>query len=223
MVAPEGQRFPDFVKPLQQFGRHNLYQVETTGYFDLVSSDLTFGGGRIDFYPAASSWLASGLPGVRQHPTVLMGSASGTNERPMPLSSAVGVISKAEVSVGPSRGTVLSEEVGSNSFEADVSVERDSLLMLKVTYHPNWRATVDGVETDTVMLMPSFIGVQLPPGDHKVLLEYRPRRLRMILLILGVLTLPLIALAEMRGEAFSRWFALRVMGPVRGLVNRQHG
>lgn len=75
-----------------------------------------------------------------------------------------GVISKAEVSVGPSRGTVLSEEVGSNSFEADVSVERDSLLMLKVTYHPNWRATVDGVETDTVMLMPSFIGVQLPPG-----------------------------------------------------------
>ena len=141
----------------------------------------------------------------------------------MPLSSAPGVISKVEVSAGPSRGTVLSEEVGSNSFAADVSVDRDSLLMLKVTYHPNWRATVDGVETDTVMLMPRFIGVQLPPGDHKVLLEYRPRRLRMILLILGVLTLPLIALAEMRGEAFSRWFALRVMGPVRGLVNRQHG
>ncbi len=135
----------------------------------------------------------------------------------------LGVISKAEVSAGPSRGTVLSEEVGSNSFEADVSVERDSLLMLKVTYHPNWRATVDGVETDTVMLMPSFIGVQLPPGDHKVLLEYRPRRLRMILLVLGVLTLPLIALAEMRGEAFSSWFALRVMGPVSGLVNRHHG
>jgi hypothetical protein len=213
VVAPEGQRFPDFVKPLQQFGRHQLYQVETTGYFDLVSSDLTFWGGPIDFYPAASSWLASGLPSVKQHPTVLMGRASSPNERPAPLSSAAGVISKVEVSVGPSRGTVLSEKVGSDSFAADVSVERDSFLMLKVTYHPNWRATVDGVETETVMLMPSFVGVQLPPGDHEVQLEYRPRRLRIILLILGVLALPLIALVEMRGEAFSGWFALRVMGP----------
>jgi hypothetical protein len=142
-----------------------------------------------------------------------MGRASSPNERPAPLSSAAGVISKVEVSVGPSRGTVLSEKVGSDSFAADVSVERDSFLMLKVTYHPNWRATVDGVETETVMLMPSFVGVQLPPGDHEVQLEYRPRRLRIILLILGVLALPLIALVEMRGEAFSGWFALRVMGP----------
>ena len=51
---------------------------------------------------------------------------------------------------------MLSEEVGSNSFAAGVRVERESWLLLKATYHPNWRATVDGVETDTVMLMPSL-------------------------------------------------------------------
>ena len=62
VVAPEGQEFPDFVRPLQQFGRHRLYQVATTGYFDLVGSDLTLSGGRTDFYPAASSWLTSKLP-----------------------------------------------------------------------------------------------------------------------------------------------------------------
>ena len=121
------------------------------------------------------------------------------------------VIPRVEASAGPSRGTVLSEELGSNFFAADVTVERDSWLLLKATYHPNWRATVDGVQADTVMLMPSFVGVQLPPGEHKVLLEYRPRRLRMILLILGLLTLPLIALAEMRGEALSGWITTSVL------------
>jgi len=44
VVAPEGQIFPEFVQPLQQFGRHRLYQVDTTGYFDLVGSDLAFEG-----------------------------------------------------------------------------------------------------------------------------------------------------------------------------------
>ena len=48
VVAPEAQVFPRFVKPLGQFGRHRLYQVQTTGYFDLVDSDLTFTGGKTD-------------------------------------------------------------------------------------------------------------------------------------------------------------------------------
>jgi len=44
VVAPEGQIFPEFVRLLEQFGRHRLYQVDTTGYFDLVGSDLIFAG-----------------------------------------------------------------------------------------------------------------------------------------------------------------------------------
>ncbi len=205
VVAPEGQEFPDFVRPLQQFGRHRLYQVATTGYFDLVGSDLTLSGGRTDFYPAASSWLASELPTVKQHPVVLLGESSQEIEHALPLSDAMDVIPRVEASAGPSRGTVLSEELGSNFFAADVTVERDSWLLLKATYHPNWRATVDGVETRTVMLMPSFIGIQLPVGDHQVRLEYRPRRLRMILLALGLLTLPLIAVGEKYGKLIPIW------------------
>jgi len=202
VVAPEGQSFPDFVQPLQQFGRHRLYQVETTGYFDLVGSGLEFAGGRTDFYPAASAWLASELPSTKQHPTMLIGAPAKIDERRFK--------GKVEASDGPSRGTVLSEEVGSNYFAAEVEVVRDSLLMLKATYHPNWRATVDEVKTDTVMLMPSFVGVHLPPGDHKVRLEYRPRRLRVILLVLGLIPLLLIGLGEKRVVALSSWFTTGV-------------
>jgi len=212
VVAPEDQIFPAFVRPLQQFGRHRLYQVETTGYFDLVGSGLEFDGDRTDFYPAASAWLASELPRTKQHPTMLIGRPAEKDERRFR--------GKVEASAGPPRGTVLSEEVGSNYFAADVTVERDSLLMLKATYHPNWRATVDGVKTDTVMLMPSFVGVPLSPGDHQVRLEYRPRRLRVILLSLGLLTLPLIVVGERRSAALSSWFATGVLARLSGSVKR---
>ena len=211
-MAPEDLTFPDFVRPLQQFGRHHLYQVETTGYFDLVGSGLEFTGGRTDFYTAASAWLASELPSNKQHPTMLLGRPTKKDER--------GFTGKVEPSAGPSRGTVLSEDVGSNYFAADVTVERESLLMLKATYHPNWRATVDGVKTDTVMLMPSFVGVPLSPGNHKVRIEYRSRRLRVILLGLGFLTLPLIAMGEKRATALSSRFSAGVVARISGLVKR---
>jgi hypothetical protein len=222
VVAPEGRKFPGFVQPLQQFGRHRLYRVETTGYFDLVSSDLNFAGESADVYPAASSWLASGLPIVKQHPRVSVGGASRGNERTLPLSAAADIIPEVEAFAGPSRGAVVSEEAGNNFFAAGVRVERDSLLMLKATYHPNWRATVDGVKTDTVMLMPSFVGVPLRPGDHQVKIQYRPRRLRLILLWLGLISLPLIAIVEKRGSALSSRFSRRVLVPSVRLVKRRH-
>ena len=218
VIAPEEQRFPAFVKPLQQFGRHHLYRVETTGYFDLVDSHLTFSGGRTDFRPAALSWMASELPGVKRHPLVLLGSSSQDIERPLPLSEASAVISKVQVSAGSTRGEVLSEEVGSNFYAAEVKVERESMLLLKVTYHPNWRATVDGVEADTVMLIPGFMGVQLTPGNHKVRFEYQPRRLRMVLLVLGLLTLASIAVVEKRGTILSSWFSTGVLARISGSV-----
>lgn len=210
VIAYEGQIFPDFVKPLQQYGRHRLYQVDTTGYFDLVGSELAFAGDKTDFLPAASSWLASGLPKAKQHPVVSIGSTS--QEIPTPLSKAAEVISKAEGSLGPNRGAVLAESIGRNYFAADVAVERESILLLKASYHPNWRATVDGTETDTLMLMPGFVGIELPPGNHSVRLEYRPRRLRAVLLVLGLLILPLIAIGEVRGTSISEWLRPRVLG-----------
>ena len=159
--------------------------------------------------------------GVKQHPEVLIGSSSGGTEGSVPLSAASEIIPKFPVSAGLSRGTVLSEEVGNNFFAADVKVERDSMLMLKATYHPNWRATVNGVETDPVMLMPSVVGIQLPPGGHKVRMEYRPRRLRVVLLGLGLLMLPMIAISEKWGAGLWSWFGPRVMGQISGPVKRR--
>lgn len=89
VVAPVGQVFPDFVQPIQQFGRHRLYQVDTTGYFDLVGSDLAFAGEAPDLYLAASTWLGSRIPVAKMHPVVSIGMPS---QGQSPLTSAKDII-----------------------------------------------------------------------------------------------------------------------------------
>ena len=68
VVTPTDWTVPSFYKTLGDFGRHRLYQVETTGYFDLVGSDLAFAGDKSGFYPAAAAWLNSSLVKAKQHP-----------------------------------------------------------------------------------------------------------------------------------------------------------
>ena len=55
---------------------------------------------------------------------------------------------------------------------------------------------MDGVETPTVMLMPSYVGVTVAPGLHHIRLEYRAGPLRGILMAVGLLTLVLVAAGE---------------------------
>jgi uncharacterized membrane protein len=205
VVAPVDRALPEFVKPVQSFGRHRLYSVETSGYFDLVGSETSFVGDKADFYPAAHRWLLSDLPRAKQHPTLFLGRAADFGRRTFSLSQAEDVIPHIAPEPGIARGRIVSETVETNGYLARIEVQRDSLLMLKATYHPNWRAYVDGVATSTVMLMPSYVGVEVSPGVHLVRLAYRPRALRGYLSAVGLLTYPLIALATHKRERLSKW------------------
>ena len=49
VVQPENVQVPSFMKPIKNIGRHQLYQVETTGYFDLGGSGLLFTGRKAMF------------------------------------------------------------------------------------------------------------------------------------------------------------------------------
>jgi hypothetical protein len=233
VVLPENSRVPNFFKPIKSIGRHQLYQVETTGYFDLVGSGLLFTGGKTAFHSAAYSWLTSGLPEAKLHPQVSIdGSPKHLDPRKRPstvnwipqkpatqsLESLIDLDSYvAKAHASPSRGSIVSEDVGTNHYSAVVSVERESILMLKTTYHPNWRIAVDGAEAESLMLMSGFMGVQLPPGEHEVRMEYRSRDLRKVLLALGFLSLVSIAIWEKRGSNISDWLkSWAVIDPLKG-------
>ena len=215
VVVPKNSLMPSFMKPVKSIGRHQLYQVETTGYFDLVGSRLSFTGDKTEFHSNAISWLTSGLPEAKLHPQVSVSGSPkylGFDTRPstvilmpnapehQPLNSIDDLNSyAAQTYANQTRGSIISEDVGPNYYSAVVDVERESILMLKTTFHPNWRTVVDGANTESLMLMPGFIGVQLSPGEHVVRMEYQSRGLRKVLLSLGFLTLILIAICEKRG------------------------
>ncbi len=199
VVAPADHSFPEFVRPVQTFGRHRLYQVTTSGYFDLVGTDVAFTGKQDDFYPAAFAWLNSQLLPGKQHPALFLEAAPpGQGLSLLPLSQAGQIMPQFSLAPEWPRGRILSEVVESDAYLAEVEVARESTLLLKVTYHPNWRAYVDNVEAEPMMVMPSFIGVRVAPGFHQVRLEYRPGPLRGILLAVGLLAVLLILWTERR-------------------------
>jgi hypothetical protein len=157
------------------------------------------------------------LQGLGTRPSTVISSPTLSTE--LSLSSQDELNSYTDQSsAGPSRGSIISEEIGRDHFSTTVDVERESMLMLKVSYHPNWRATVDGSKVDTVMLMPGFTGIQLAPGEHSVTLKYRSRDLRKVLLGLGFLSLLSIWLIERRREVVSAWIASRVSAGVPNLT-----
>ncbi|MFL5800211.1 MAG: YfhO family protein, partial [Roseiflexaceae bacterium] len=204
VVAPIDHPFPAFVKPIRDFGRHRLYQVDTTGYFDVVDSPFAFAGTKGDWYPPADAWLKGSLPQGKIHPSIFLSGAGSQPSAVQPLAQARAIIAQQVSLPHPAAGRVLAEAVEPDAYQAKVTVDRASMVMLKSTYHPNWRAWVDGVETRPVMLMPSFIGVPVAPGQHLVQLEYQPQPLRRYLLTLGMLILAILGTTEWPREWLAR-------------------
>ncbi len=66
---------------------------------------------------------------------------------------------------------------GGNGRTIDLVVSQPSYLVLSYTYYPGWQATVDGRPTDLVRANYAFMAIRLEPGEHQVLLYYRPRSL----------------------------------------------
>lgn len=75
----------------------------------------------------------------------------------------------------PARGgpvTLVRDEPQLVELESELAAA--GLVVLADTFHPDWRAFVDGVATPIVPTNHLFRGVQVPAGRHRVRFEYRP-------------------------------------------------
>lgn len=190
VIAPAAQAMPDFLAVIKETPRYTLYRADTTGYATFAAVlDRRDAGSQTDLFFANRDWFLGADPAARRfirwdYPADSSGPVVATAQ------GCAGGGSTSEVRVLPGRLDLL------------VECPQASTLVLKLTYHPNWRVTVDGREQDAYMVSPSFIGVDVPAGLHHIGAEYRPQPLRLYLLLLGLLTLPLIALAEWRRAAY---------------------
>ena len=77
-------------------------------------------------------------------------------------------------------------------FSARVSVPEnctECLVILKQSYHPNWRVTVDGEPAESIIVFPFFIGIPVTPGDHTIVASYEPSWLKIALVWISLITL----------------------------------
>jgi uncharacterized membrane protein YfhO len=58
----------------------------------------------------------------------------------------------------------------------EVDAQSDSVLVLNDVWHPWWRATVDGADTEILRANVIFRAVHLLPGKHTVRFTFEPLR-----------------------------------------------
>ncbi len=61
-----------------------------------------------------------------------------------------------------------------NAIEVSTEASRSSLLVLSETYYPGWKAWVDDRPTPIYSTDIALRGVIVPPGVHRVRMEFRP-------------------------------------------------
>lgn len=83
--------------------------------------------------------------------------------------------------------TTLSDvEYGRGNISARVDTDAPVLLVVSEAHYPGWSATVDGRDADIVLADGAFLGVVVPPGDHRVEFAFAPTHLTASVVLLGL-------------------------------------
>ena len=180
---------PAFLTPAGQNGDFRLFEAPGAGYFEVVDAAGAVRTSRTNFYEVNDRWLQSNGPATRQH--LLL---DWHGEAPDGLPRIGPEQQLGSFPQIPAAGAVNRESEEGQVYQAQFQAERPAYLLFRMTWHPNWRVRVDGVERETVMLSPGFVGVGVSAGSHSVICRYTPERWKTGLAILGLLlTLGLIA------------------------------
>jgi hypothetical protein len=167
-------------------GANRLYEVNTSGYFQVVDRSPALKANRTDVAAATAGFRSSSLASQGIYPGVAF--AGG----PAPPAT----FDASTPPPGPA-GLVLSQTANlpDGRFETSVLARRKAVVLLKATYDPRWTVTVDGKPAKTAMMAPSLVGVTVPPGTHEVAFRYRPYGNYPLLFGLGLLALVLLFVA----------------------------
>ena len=107
-----------------------------------------------------------------------------------------------------------SSDAVNGSYTATVHANRTAGVLLKESFDPRWHVTVDGIAEKPIMIAPSFVGVEVPPGTHTIHFQYQPYPDYPTLVTAGLLTLALLFVLPRRKWLLSRLHPSRRRGKV---------
>lgn len=215
-VATPATLNPEQIQPfwrLTESGKTwKLYEVATDGYITTGVRPAIVSSTKADYRSVVRLWMHSdapkqaivpqltfdndypkkyGLPNFRMLDEVTYKTPDGATHNlftevpryvsPVSLTSPISLTSQS------SESDML--------FRASVEVPEgctECLVILRQTYHPSWKATVDGEPVEPFAVFPFYTAIKLDtPGQHEIIFSYEPSLLKKSLLIL-TLTLCII-------------------------------
>lgn len=198
LVAPESVAPPQDAALVLTSGPHRVYRLRNEGPFGLVRVPLTISGTFETTWAMTQSWDKGLWSRRAAHAELRLAGESGADVR---MVDAYRFATTAEPEVqhvfdppglfmsepaAPPRGRLVGSRGSRGEAEVRVELDEDGVVLFRSTYHPNWRATLDGVPVSTMLLTPGFVGVAVPAGSHHLRLEYAPGWSKLGLLILGI-------------------------------------
>lgn len=79
-------------------------------------------------------------------------------------------------------------------YEIDVAANSSAWLVLRENFYPGWTATIDGNPVELTPTNRFFMGLPIPPGQHRVRIEFRPTHLMPGLLLAALAASVLLAM-----------------------------
>jgi hypothetical protein len=179
---------------IAESGRHRLFGVSTSGYFQVVDRSAPISADRSTIRTASDVFRKSDLASRNVYPGIAFAGGSG----------AAPSFSGANPPEQPAgQISAQTHELQRGVFNAAVDMNRPAVVLLKATYDPRLRATIDGKAAVPVMMAPSFIGVDVPAGAHSVSFGYVPYGGYPLLLFVGLLTFLTLLLVPRRAALLS--------------------
>jgi hypothetical protein len=162
-------------------GRHRLFEVTPpTGYFAVQDVTGVRTADRTNLAVAMGTYLGSDLPAHGIGAAVEFGGHPAAPLTATPAQAAGGRAGSVDSYVA----------LGADGrYVARVTTTRRAAVVLKESYDPRWRVTVDGVPATPYMVAPSFVAVTVPAGAHAVEFTYAGYRPYWPLFLLGLLAL----------------------------------
>ncbi len=195
VMAPAAQSagMPGFLRPRGATGGVMVLDGPPgAGYFDMVDVAAAVAADRDNFDDVNDRWLHSGWMEKKAH---LWLDFHGDAPAALPRLPAHGAMPPL-ASTAESPGEIESERLDGETYRAGCAVLRPSYVLFKMTWHPAWKAYVDGRPAQTAMLSPGFIGVPVAAGHHQIALRYEPGKWKLALAAAGVL----LAVLTIAGE-----------------------
>ncbi len=209
-TPPAGGAVQPFWKLVKATPSWKLYTVNTPGYFSLGTKPAIVSVTKENYLNLVHLWIQSDYPQKGLFPQLTF-AKNYPQKTGLPnfrlLDEANYLVPDGSVhnlmqdpprylpaNESADKPRILSQENAADMiFKAKVEVPKDCvecLLVLKQTYHPNWKATVAGREVKPINVFPFFLAVPLSEaGTHEVIFSYEPATLKKLLLLSEIIVL----------------------------------